>query len=196
MRAFKTISGVLTLLALLISTSPIKAQSPIKAGITGGLNIANMNDTDADDLENRFGFRGGVFAKFKIPATPMAIQPELVYTQKGFDVDNGTAKLDYIEIPVLAKFGFITPGPVNPEVFFGPYMAFNMNAEAAGDNITINVEDAVNKTEFGVTVGAGVDIGRFNVGGRYSAGLTNVFDDDSGTDGKNGVFSIVTSVAF
>lgn len=192
----KTISGMIIMAALLVAATPAKAQAPLKVGITGGLNIANMNDTDADDLENRFGFRGGVFATFKVPASPMAIQPELVYTQKGFEVDDGTAKLDYIEIPVLAKFGFFTPGPAKPEVFFGPYMAFNMNAEAAGDNITINVEDAVNKTEFGVTVGAGVDIGRFNIGGRYSAGLTNVFDDDSGSDGKNGVFSVVTSVAF
>lgn len=175
-------------------TSHAHAQSPIKFGITGGANIANLNDSDLN-TDPKVGFTGGIYSRFKIPASPMSIQPEVLFSQKGAEGDDISATLNYIEIPVLARFGFILDGPVTPNVYFGPYVGFNTKAEGEGPNIAFNIEDAVNKTDAGVVIGADVQITRFTIGGRYSAGLVEVFEDDDAT-AKNGVFSVMVGVSF
>ena len=184
---------------VVFSTTNAQAQFAIK----GGANFANFNDTDVS-ADSRTGFMGGVTYDFKIPFSPVSIQPGVFYAQKGVDnsgeLGNGEVKLDYIEVPVVAKFDFILDNPMfTPNVYFGPYVGFNVNAEAealpnpGGD--TDNFDDQVKNTDFGVVVGAGADISRFNLGVRYSAGLSNVAEDDN-VDGKNGVFSIVAGINF
>lgn len=178
------------------------AQSPLNFGLRGGLNIANLNNVDGTDA--RTGFTAGAYLNFKVPMSPVSIQPEILYTQKGFDASgtisgqqiSTTTKLDYIEIPVLAKFSF-APGPFTPKVYFGPYVGFNVKAEVeaegGGQSGTTDIKDSVKDTDFGVVVGAEVSISKFNVGIRYGAGLTKIAEDDS--DGKNGVLSIVAGIA-
>lgn len=172
-------------------------------GLRGGLNLANFNDVD--NTESRTGFMAGAYVNIGVPMSPISIQPEVLYTQKGAEMSGtvggepitSTTKLDYIEIPVLAKFSF-APGPVTPHVYFGPYLGFNVSAEAeteaAGQSATQDIKDSVKGTDFGVVVGAEAEISKFNVGVRYGAGLTEISED--GGDGKNGVFSIVAGISF
>lgn len=180
------------LLAMALVTNQAKAQSPINIGIRGGVNFANLNDTDLD-TDGRTGFMAGVYFNYQIANSPISIQPEVLYTQKGFALGDATAKLGYIEIPVLAKFDWVMDGNITPHVYFGPYVAFNVSAEADGGQFEFDIEDSIKSTDFGVVVGAGVDINRFNIGVRYGAGLTEISDNG---DGKNGVLSIVAGIGF
>lgn len=180
----------------------LKAQSPLNFGIRGGLNIANLNNVD--DTDARTGLLAGAYLNFKVPMSPVSIQPEILYAQKGFEATttvsgqqvNATTKLDYIEVPVLAKFSF-APGPLTPKVYFGPYVGFNVKAEveaeSGGNSASVDVKDSIKDTDFGVVVGAEVSFSKLNVGLRYGAGLTKIAEDDS--DGKNGVFSIVAGIS-
>lgn len=172
-------------------------------GLRGGLNFANLNNVDGTD--SRTGFMAGAYVNIGVPMSPISIQPELLYTQKGSEASGtilgeqitATTKLDYVEVPVLAKFSF-APGPVTPHVYFGPYFAINVKAEAeaegGGQSATQDIKDSVKDTDFGVVVGAEVDISKINVGLRYGAGLTKIAED--GSDGKNGVLSIVAGINF
>src|SRR5699024_1155201 len=183
---------------VLFANSNAQAQFAIK----GGVNFATFNDTDAS-ADSRTGLMAGISYGFQIPFSPVSIQPGVFYTQKGAKYSEGSAetttKLDYIEVPVVAKFDFVLDNPMlTPHVYFGPYVGFNINAEqefprvdgeASGD-----IEDRIKKTDFGVVVGAGADISKFNLGVRYSAGLTSIYDN--GGDAKNGVFSIVAGFNF
>lgn len=194
----KLLLSVFLLSGLVFMTTPAaQAQFAIK----GGINLANFNDTDVS-FESRTGFMAGASYSFGIPMSPVSIEPGVFYAQKGAkssdEIGEREIKLDYIEIPVVAKFDFILDNPLlTPHVYFGPYAGFNINAEqetSGGDGAgTIDIEDEVKGTDFGVVVGAGADITKFNVGIRYSAGLTNTFEDG---DGKNGVISIVAGVNF
>lgn len=179
------------LLSGLICFSTTNAQAQLS--VKGGLNFANFNDADYS-TSSRTGFMAGLSYGFQIPFSPVSIEPGVLYTQKGADASgalgDGTVKLDYIEVPVVAKFDFILDNPLlTPHVYFGPYVGFNVNAESAGENI----DSQVKNTDWGVVVGAGADISKFNLGIRYSAGLTDLAENDA-FNGKNGVLSIVAGI--
>ncbi|HLR26344.1 MAG TPA: porin family protein [Fodinibius sp.] len=185
---------------VLFAHSNAQAQFAIK----GGVNIANFNDTDAS-TDSRTGLMAGATYGFQIPFSPVSIQPGVFYAQKGVKSSStygeGKVKLDYIEVPVVAKFDFVLDNPMlTPHVYFGPYVGFNINAEAEastddGGSVSADFDDQVKKTDFGVVVGAGADISRFNLGVRYSAGLTDVYDVENAS-AKNGVFSVVAGINF
>jgi hypothetical protein len=173
-------------------------------GIRGGVNFANLNDIDGE-VESRTALMGGFYFNFPVTNSPVSIQPEVLYSQKGFETGDDTFQLDYIEIPVLAKFDFITDGSITPNVYFGPYVGFNVNADISGENNDFfggnseaDIEDSVENTDFGVVVGAGLDFGRIDLGVRYSAGLTEIYEDglfeDNNSGAKNGVFSITAGI--
>lgn len=193
----KTISGII-LGALIIVGSTAHAQVLPKFGVKGGLNYSTYNN--ADNAEYKAGFLGGVYANIKIPGSPAAIQPEVLYAQYGSNFEGTDAKfsVDYIQVPVLAKFGFGAPAvPVRPEVFFGPYAGFKVNSDLEGQGGSINADDFFESTDFGVAVGAGVNISRLSIEFRYTAGLTNVIADSNFEDGeKNGAFSLTAGISF
>lgn len=188
-------------------TTSIQAQSPVSFGLKGGLNIADLTNTEFD-TDTRTGFMGGVSLDINLPAVPFGIESGVYYSQKGTSYSNeigtGTIKLDYLEVPVLARFNLGMPGPVTPHVLAGPYLGFNVNSEIEGSDgessVSSDISDEIVSTDFGLLFGAGVD---FNLGMtalnaqiRYGLGLTNVFEDDVDDDIKNGVFSIAVGVRF
>lgn len=200
MKKLYTILGLLCslmILGALPNTS--QAQTKPSFGIRGGANFAQFNNTDIND-NARTGLMLGAYLNLAIPNTPISIQPEVLYTQKGAEIKSGVGtsgkvKLNYIEVPVLAKFRYQTYGAVTPSVYFGP--AINLNVTAKGENpgslgnTSSDLDDFTNTMNLSVVVGAGVDISRFNVGVRYNAGLTKAFESG---DAKNGVFSVVAGI--
>lgn len=181
-------------LCLLLTVSVVTNQANAQTGfgIRGGVNFANLNNTDGD-FDSRTGFMGGVYFTIPVQNSPVVIQPEVLYTQKGYEVGEGAVKLDYIEIPVLAKFNFITNGMLTPNVYFGPAIGFNVSAEDETGLFQGDIEENVNNTEFSIVVGGGLDFGRVDLGVRYGAGLTETFD---GGEAKNGVLSITAGLDF
>jgi hypothetical protein len=191
-----TVLSIITGLVLLFSATA-QAQVLPKFGVKAGLNYSTFNN--ADGVEYKAGFLGGVYAKFNIPASPAAIQPEILYAQYGAKDEGSDAKFsaDYIQIPVLAKFGFGAPGvPVKPEVFFGPYAGFNINSEIEDSNLSVDADEFFKNTDFGVVVGAGVQVSKLNFELRYTAGLTDVFEDDFADGEKNGAFALAVGINF
>jgi opacity protein-like surface antigen len=181
------------LTTILAFAGTAQAQIFPKIGVKGGLNYSTFNNTD--NVEYKPGFVGGLFLKMKVPVSPMYVQPEVLYAQYGAGIDQSDAsfRVNYIQVPVLLKFAFDTPG-VKPNVFFGPYAGFNVKYEIKNSDGAINLDDQAKDTDFGVVVGAGVDINRFSIGLRYTAGLTNVANDNFNDEAKNGAFGLTVGV--
>jgi hypothetical protein len=192
-------------------TATTQAQSPLSFGLKAGLNISDINGPDTDS-DTRTGLTGGLAVYLNLPALPIGIESGLYYSQKGssysesdeFGDFDETLKLDYIEVPVLARLNFPTPGPIGPHLVAGPYIGFNINAQAEGteDGVTYDedISDFINSTDIGLMFGAGLD---FNIGvtslnaqARYSIGLNNVYDFDTDDTYRNSVFSIVVGINF
>lgn len=196
MRNSVKISSLITALLLAVLFSPTtQAQVLPKFGVKGGLNYSTFNNTD--DVEYKPGFVVGAFVDIPIPATPVSVQPEVLYATYGTNIKDTDASINisYLQIPVLLKFGFPTPA-ASPNVFFGPYMGFKMKSEIKNDDISFNLEDETEDTDFGVVVGVGVDITKIRVALRYTAGLTNVAKSGFNDDSKNGALALTVGISF
>ncbi|MFN1835595.1 porin family protein [Balneola sp. MJW-20] len=192
MKSSAILKSILTVFVLLAALQTANAQNLPKLGVKGGLNLTTL--TNSDGVDTKTGFIAGIFTRINIPATPISIQPELLYAQMGAEVSGGTWELDYIQIPVMAIFEFDLPvAPITPMVEFGPYLGVNMKADGRFNGQSVDFEDFVRDTDYGVMVGAGFDLSRFTLGARYTFGLADVFEDQLADGEKNGGLSILVS---
>lgn len=206
---------ILTLLVLTLSIGLMQAQSVF--GIKGGLNISRISGDDAvNSSDSHLGAHFGLFMQYNLMEA-FVLQPELLYTQKGYnykytaeDIDYDykiSNSFDYIELPLLLKLN-VAVGDIKVQPFIGPAVSYLISGKqketvTSGDtSITHNndVADDINKLAFGFAVGAEfVFQKRFSFGGRYNFGLSNVYQDDlplQGPDVKNGVFMLSLGYLF
>lgn len=227
---FATLAAVLLFVPL--ASAQEAGADNISFGIKGGLSLSTLTGdslagiledmAEADALpaeKSRIGAGFGAFFRYSITPT-FAIQPELLYIQKGskFEFTGGgttTARSAWLEIPVLLR---LTPrfegSKITPAVFAGPFIGFNMGAEFQQSGFASDVEipgdfdvkDSLKSTDFGVTFGGGLGYRLakseifFDV--RYDLGLTKImksgaFDrPDAEADTKTGAVLILVGCRF
>lgn len=200
MKYIKLIALTALMLAFTGLMSISKAQSPVSFGVKGGVNLSNFVGSDGD-FDSRQGVVIGASLDISIPMAPIGVESGVYYSQKGAESGNSTLKIDYVEIPVLAKISFGPPGPFSPHLVAGPYLGFNINSEAEdGNGNTVDLEDFTNEVDVGGLVGLGADFGiglaKLNAQVRYNIGFTSVFSDQFDDGEKNGVVSIVVGFSF
>lgn len=194
------------LLALLVASATASAQPTF--GLKAGLNVADVTNTFEDvdgvfDAQPRLGFVGGVLVD--LPLNPQfGIRAEALYSQKGarenFEGDetkggggDTVLKMDYIEVPLLARVAVEPTPTLEVGLMAGPAFAFNVveKLEIDGTNVREG-DDFVQSFDTGIAVGAEVGSGPFFVDFRYTLGLLNVAQelDEDDDEPKNGVFSV------
>ena len=182
-------AACLAVLVLVASASPLFAQLP-GLGVKGGVNLATQktsgDDAGDDGLQSSPGLVAGIFMTFPI-ASWLEFQPEALYSVKGAKVDESafTSKvlIDYLEVPMLARVSRRGGGRLGFYAAGGPYAAFQLRARTrtrfGGATEEIDVSDSVERIDFGVSAGGGVEWGRWVFDGRYSYGLKDI-DKDTG----------------
>lgn len=198
---------IASLLLLLVGVSPALAQLDIKPGVRAGVNFANVRGDDVpDDVESTTGLHAGVVLLID-PAGPLAFQPEVLYTQKGFETSDSGGTLsftaNYIQLNALAKFQIPVTGPVSPHISVGPAVGIKASEsnEFSGGGGDVSVDgDLFSDSEVSAVFDAGVDItagfGTVMVGLRYDLGLSNAIDDESDPSVKTGTFGITAGLLF
>jgi hypothetical protein len=195
-------------IALLVA-GPLQAQTTL--GVKGGINIANVstNITDIEELvDSKTGFVGGAFATFGLGSL-FALQPELLYSQKGFKAEESGAEaqlgVNYFEIPVLLKAQFKL-AMLRPAIYAGPVVSFETSCNLSVLEVSVECDEDEGfvdrkTTDWGAVFGANVD---FFLGpvmllldARYQLGLTNLADSpDVNEEVKNRVWQIMAGVGF
>lgn len=202
---------LMSLLVILFITGAViqqaNAQSPVSFGLKGGLNISNLHGSDFEP-DAKTGILLGAVLDINVPALPFGVESGVYYSQKGAELsgDNfeSKIKLDYIEVPVMAKFQLGPPGPITPSFAVGPYFGFNVNAEeeftSGGVTDTDDISDGIKGTEVGGVAALGLDFNlgltKLNATARYSYGFTSVWDDSDIDSDRNAVFSIALGIMF
>jgi hypothetical protein len=172
-------------------------------GIKGGVNFATINGGDFDSPDSRTSFHAGVFGEFPVAPDLFSIQVEALYSGQGFEtnVDGGffggngkvEYQLDYINVPVLAKF-YIVKGL---SIEAGPQFSFKVNeeidADANADGGDLDL-DSAKDFEFGVSGGLSFEtpLGIFATA-RYNQGITEMIENQ---DAKNSVFQLGVGFKF
>lgn len=179
-----------TAILALGATISTQGQSLINFGIKAGPNFASFNGGTDIDYSSRTSYHAGLVAEIK--AFPnMSIQPEFLYSSQGADVDGvGDFNLDYISIPVLAKF-YIVSDKVSLEA--GPQFSFLVDQrEQAFNGITTSKDN--NSFDFALAGGLGLNITQsFFAQARYTIGLTDISTE---ADVTNAVFQVSVGYMF
>jgi len=192
--------------------STINAQAEFRLGAKAGVNFAKLTGDAVEDVDGRTGFHlGGVV---EIPfAERWSVQPEILYSQQGAQSkeEEGGIEfedkliLDYINIPVMAKF-YLTDA-LSLEA--GPQFGFNAKAEneftVEGDGVDVEETDDISDDVNGFDLGAGIGAAyRLPMGiffqARYVLGLSNIPEgsDEDGIDDDltNSVLSLSVGYKF
>jgi len=174
----------------------ITAQAQARIGVKAGANFATFEGNDVNDAKMRTSINAGLFANIAF-SEMLSVQPEVLYSGQGAKYTvlgtEITAKLDYINIPVMLQF--------NASGFYaeiGPQLGILMSSSATGGSLTIETNDLYKSTDIGAGIGLGfkLDSG-FGAGVRYTMGLTSI-DDTGGDDAdvKNAVITVGLQFAF
>lgn len=191
-------------------------------GVKAGYNYSTFRGetSSISTIEGLSGFYIGGLVDLPI-SDVLSIQPELIFSRqgvalrqeiKGFgfnvSINNADIRLDYLNIPVMAK---VNLGPLFLQggVQFGFLVSKpKVNRLPNTSLFTLLDKDSYNSFDFGVGVGLGFNFNRrFFAEARYTHSLTNVFDpnDDyfkasgigsNNNNFKNAVLSIGLGVKF
>ena len=168
-------------LAILTLTITVKSQEKIQFGIKGGINFTNMTSDILIEKEYKIGFHIGILSEITF-GDKFSLQPEILYSTygaKGKAIMIGGPsitteyKLDYIQIPILAKI-YLYKG-LSLEI--GPSFNFLVNDKKIRESNTIT--DIGEKFEFSGILGISYKLSSGFIGSfRYTNSLTNALDQN------------------
>lgn len=196
--------SVLVIALMLMSTTFISAQEYVYFGIKGGVNFSSFSGDgfDAyDDPEGRTAFHLGLLAEIPV-GERFSIQPEVLYSAQGYDIasledaNDIEYQLDYITVPVLAKFYVFNRFSLEagPQIGFLVQEEVDFNPSEDGGDIDLD-DDQFKTVDFGVGLGASYKISNFFISGRYNIGLSDIYDME-GVDAKNSVIQAGVGLMF
>lgn len=168
--------------------------------IQGGYQGAKV--TNEDDLKLIHGIRAGVAIDYAFVTSDvyeLSLQAGLNYSMKGYQ---GTfvfpdspvdvkVRLHYLDLPILLNNRFKLSDTFNAFVNVGPYVAYGLSGKVttkdeSGDSTTLGINlfrkqkkmSPLYPVDFGVQVGAGVEVSRimFGIGTQY--GLAKLAKED------------------
>lgn len=174
--AIMALSGIVSFSNAQSSGTDVREK--VQFGIKAGFNYANVYDTEGDEFsaDGKFGYAGGVFLAIPI-GKYLGFQPELLYSQKGFQATGSILGFDYkythtanyLDIPLMfafkpVPFFTILAGPEYSyllsykDQFASTIYSYDQEQEFKNDN--------VRKNTFGFIGGIDVNFNNFVIGGR------------------------------
>lgn len=162
-------------------------------GLKAGGNYSNVYDSEGEefDADGKFGFAGGVFVSIPI-GRYIGIQPELLFSQKGFKASGQvlgasyemTRTTNYLDVPLFLA---IKPAPFIT-LLAGPQFSYLLKQknEFTSGALTINQEEEfenedINKNTLCFVGGVDFNFESLVVGARAGWDVKNNNGDDAST---------------
>ena len=178
----KRLVAALAFFALaLVGASEISAQ---KYGVIGGATFTSMQNIEKSA---KTGFNIGATAQLRLPLG-FSVQPSLIYNSKaaqvGGDALSASMNVGYLELPVSVQWG---PDLLlfRPFLDVTPFVGYAVNSTVRTEGLSVekvikNEWDSFNMHRFayGIGVGGGIEVWRFQFICRYNWNLGPLFDAD------------------
>lgn len=165
----------------------------VKIGLKFGMNISSVNGNNANNLDSRTGLVLGATAEIPL-SEKFSIQPELLYSSQGAQQrDNFKYDLNYVSLPIMAKY-YIAKG-FNVEI--GPQFSFLVKDQLVPlDEFGGAPRENTDAENFDLAANLGLGY-QFDSGiffqTRYNLGLIAISENP---DIKNGVFQMTLGYQF
>jgi len=174
----------------ILAFTNVNAQE-VKFGVKVGVNVASISGDDAENEEGRTSFHIGGVTEIMISEN-FSIQPELMYSSQGYSFASSetfggdtydyeeTGKLDYINLPIMAKY-YVAEGF---SLEAGPQIGFLMSAklesyDSEDGSYSDDIKELLKDIDFGLGVGLGFKMDNgLNFAARYNIGLSSISEDD------------------
>lgn len=215
MKKMKKLSIAMVMIFGLAQLTAIQAQD-VKFGAKAGLNLANITG-DVEDNSMKLALHLGGMAEIKISET-FAVQPELLYSALGTKFPDGKLALNYLVLPLMAKFSVTD----NLTLEAGPQFGYLLSAKDKYDDLededfptitaknsassktqttmasTVDVKEYFKSFDLGGAIGASYLLNNgMNLSVRYIMGLSNTIKyDESDFKFKNSVFQFSVGYYF
>lgn len=170
-RFFTIVFAALFLCGLTVSAQP-------KWGVTAGLNFNTSKFSDID-VKARTGWSVGATCLVDLPLG-FSVQPSLLYHQKGANItDRVSQTMGYLELPVSVQWG---PDLLifRPFIDVTPYIGYALASDAKmslpGLNLDWNTWEGKKRFEYGLGIGAGVNVWKLQVIARYNWNFGSLYN--------------------
>ena len=168
---------------LIISTSSF---SQTRFGVKGGLNFMNASNITTDvnsTWKSQTGYQLGIALQFKIPVIGLAIQPELLYStiraeNSDSPLNTNTINIDYITLPVNFELG-VDMLVFRPFIVASPFISYAIQNSTRLEDQPF---DDINRFDYGIGLGAGFDLWKLQIMGKYNWGLGKLQSADATWD--------------
>ena len=196
---------VATALLLSVSTNAQNAVGSWSLQPKAGINLATM--TNDDDAKIRVGLVAG--AELVYQATPLlSISAGALYSQQGAKAKvegiDGTLKMDYVNVPILANF-HVAQG-LAVKVGIQPGFLINDKVEVSGNGVSaevglkesyraLGIDVDIPSVDFAIPLGVSYEYSHVVLDARYNFSLTKAISV-LGESTKHSVFQITLGYKF
>ena len=152
---------------------------------SAGINIATYGGEDTDDVDPKVGMIAGVEAELGLTSN-FGLSLGLNYAQFGCSskmAEDGVrlavdVKTNYLTMPVLANIYICKGLALKAGIQAGYYTNGEISAKTSGFKVGVDIDDYVEKLDFGIPVGLSYEFKGLTVDARYYYGLNKAFDED------------------
>jgi hypothetical protein len=205
--------------AMVLAAAPAFAQGAGQAQVNTGLGIGALggiswtsvspdtNDFDIDFKSNT-GYQFGIWFGGNRDGR-VGLMGELSYAVKKYNASQPDFDFDldveqtYIQIPVLLRINAGSRQREKPSLYFlaGPVFDIQIKTKENGEDVDDD-DESYEALDIGIMVGAGFEVARIGIEGRYSFGMKSVLKTDAALDNglgdsvKLNTFSLVAKIRF
>lgn len=181
---------VMTMLVALVASTTMFAQtssgsfqfdeSRLYFGARLGLSMAGVTHAGS-----KAGLTlGGVVGLRVSDTVPVFLESGLSYTQRGGKEDGTTLGLNYLELPVLIKYGIPVANDVHVMPLIGPYFSYAISGRIKNKNVDPGMDISsfrdgwYKHPDMGIKVGCGAEFNNLYLELAYKFGIANIADNN------------------
>lgn len=179
------------------------SESTLYYGLRLGLNVSTLTG-DIEDAGSKAGFNfGGVVGVRLTDATPLYLESGLYFRQFGSKKDKNEVNLNYLELPILIKYGFQVTDEISVLPYLGPSFSLGLGGKIKEEGVGSYASfksGRYSRPDVGMRIGCGAEYNMIYLEMGYQFGIANIADwKENATDDAtvhNGAFFVNVGVNF